>query len=219
MIQVFETGELILNWFGNVWFQTLTSLRGINVNLRHNLIEVKPESKEAVFQHLDTQETVCIETQTNGRLFYQTTGDGALWPAACDPANEHPGPPRHQRQPGRCRRLPWCQQRDPATQQVSADVYDPKPHFNNLSDQLKGSQTSLALATARVYPRPRQQLLWQPSLASSGGRLNLLLLRLIFLIIQKESGRLIEIPASPNQIWRIHKVCSLLQMEFNLPLL
>ena len=32
--------------------------RGINVNLRHNLIEVKPETKEAVFQHLDTQETV-----------------------------------------------------------------------------------------------------------------------------------------------------------------
>jgi len=34
--------------------------RGINVNLRHNLIEVKPESKEAVFQHLDTQETVTV---------------------------------------------------------------------------------------------------------------------------------------------------------------
>ena len=28
------------------------------MNLRHNLIEVKPETKEAVFQHLDTQETV-----------------------------------------------------------------------------------------------------------------------------------------------------------------
>ena len=38
--------------------------RGINVNLRHNLIEVKPESKEAVFQHLDTQETVSIKTET-----------------------------------------------------------------------------------------------------------------------------------------------------------
>ena len=38
--------------------------RGINVNLRHNLIEVKPESKEAVFQHLDTQEMVSIKTET-----------------------------------------------------------------------------------------------------------------------------------------------------------
>ena len=46
----------------NVTEAPLFSLRGINVNLRHNLIEVKPESKEAVFQHLDTQETVHIIT-------------------------------------------------------------------------------------------------------------------------------------------------------------
>eukprot|EP00088_Acartia_fossae_P059210 TRINITY_DN7002_c0_g1_i1.p1 TRINITY_DN7002_c0_g1~~TRINITY_DN7002_c0_g1_i1.p1 ORF type:complete len:451 (+),score=110.01 TRINITY_DN7002_c0_g1_i1:32-1354(+) len=32
--------------------------RGINVNLRHSLIEVKADSKEAVFQHLDTNETI-----------------------------------------------------------------------------------------------------------------------------------------------------------------
>ena len=38
---------------------------------------------------------------------------------------------------------------------------------------VKGSQTSLALVTARVYPLPRLQLLWQPSLASSGARLYL----------------------------------------------
>ena len=48
----------------NVTEAPLFSLRGINVNLRHNLIEVKPESKEAVFQHLDTQETVRIKTTT-----------------------------------------------------------------------------------------------------------------------------------------------------------
>jgi len=32
--------------------------RGINVNLRHNLIEVKSDTKEAVFEHLDTKEIV-----------------------------------------------------------------------------------------------------------------------------------------------------------------
>lgn len=32
--------------------------RGININLRHNLIEVKPDSKEAVFEHLDTKELI-----------------------------------------------------------------------------------------------------------------------------------------------------------------
>lgn len=32
--------------------------RGINVNLRHHLVEVRPETREAVFQHLDTQEMV-----------------------------------------------------------------------------------------------------------------------------------------------------------------
>jgi len=32
--------------------------RGINVNLRHSLVEVKADSKEAVFEHLDTQETI-----------------------------------------------------------------------------------------------------------------------------------------------------------------
>ena len=52
--------------------QTSTSPRGINVNLRHNLIEVKPESKEAVFQHLDTQETVCIKT-IKTQMVYQST--------------------------------------------------------------------------------------------------------------------------------------------------
>ena len=30
--------------------------RNINVNLRHNLVEVKPDSKEAVFQNLDSPE-------------------------------------------------------------------------------------------------------------------------------------------------------------------
>lgn len=31
--------------------------RNINVNFRHNLIEVRPEKREAVFEHLDTKET------------------------------------------------------------------------------------------------------------------------------------------------------------------
>ena len=43
---------------GNLKHILKPHIRGINVNLRHNLIEVKPETKEAVFQHLDTQETV-----------------------------------------------------------------------------------------------------------------------------------------------------------------
>jgi len=32
--------------------------RGININLRHNLIEVKSDTKEAVFEHLDTKELI-----------------------------------------------------------------------------------------------------------------------------------------------------------------
>ena len=52
--------------------------RGINVNLRHNLIEVKPESKEAVFQHLDTQETVSIKTETKTDRSIKHSGDSAL---------------------------------------------------------------------------------------------------------------------------------------------
>ena len=63
----------------NVTEAPLFSLRGINVNLRHNLIEVKPESKEAVFQHLDTQETVCIKTikkQILSRI--KQSGDSAI---------------------------------------------------------------------------------------------------------------------------------------------
>ena len=43
------------------------------MNLRHNLIEVKPESKEAVFQHLDTQETVCIKTNQQQIIKQQVT--------------------------------------------------------------------------------------------------------------------------------------------------
>ena len=34
--------------------------RGINVNLRHNLIEVKADTKEAVFEHLDSKEQVTV---------------------------------------------------------------------------------------------------------------------------------------------------------------
>jgi len=34
--------------------------RNINVNLRHHLVEVKPESKEAVFENLDSKELVTI---------------------------------------------------------------------------------------------------------------------------------------------------------------
>ena len=44
---------------------------------------------------------------------------------------------------------------------------------SNLSVQLKGSQTSLVLVTAPVYPLPKLQLLWPHSLESSGARLNL----------------------------------------------
>ena len=57
----------------------MISLRGINVNLRHNLIEVKPESKEAVFQHLDTQETVRIKTIKKQILScIKQSGDSAI---------------------------------------------------------------------------------------------------------------------------------------------
>jgi len=38
----------------------IVNARGINVNLRNNLIEVKPDTKEAVFQNLDTQELVTV---------------------------------------------------------------------------------------------------------------------------------------------------------------
>ena len=40
------------------------------------MIEVKPESKEAVFQHLDTQETVSIKTETDRCI--KQSGDSAL---------------------------------------------------------------------------------------------------------------------------------------------
>ena len=42
------------------------------------MIEVKPESKEAVFQHLDTQETVSIKTETETDRFIKHSGDSAL---------------------------------------------------------------------------------------------------------------------------------------------
>ena len=34
--------------------------RGINVHLRQHLVEIKPETKEAVFENLDTNEMVII---------------------------------------------------------------------------------------------------------------------------------------------------------------
>ena len=35
--------------------------RGINVHLRQHLVEIKPETKEAVFENLDTNEKVTID--------------------------------------------------------------------------------------------------------------------------------------------------------------
>uniref|UniRef100_A0A6B2L5P3 Sulfide:quinone oxidoreductase, mitochondrial n=1 Tax=Arcella intermedia TaxID=1963864 RepID=A0A6B2L5P3_9EUKA len=35
--------------------------RGLNVNYRHSLVEVRPETKEAVFEHLDTKELVVVK--------------------------------------------------------------------------------------------------------------------------------------------------------------
>ena len=35
--------------------------RGINVHLRQHLVEIKPETKEAVFENLDTNEQVRID--------------------------------------------------------------------------------------------------------------------------------------------------------------
>ena len=34
--------------------------RGINVNLRQHLVEIKPDTKEAVFENLETNELVII---------------------------------------------------------------------------------------------------------------------------------------------------------------
>ena len=90
-------------------------------------------------------------------------------------------------------------------------VYDTKPHFNNLFVELKGSPTSLVLATAPVYPRPRLQPLWLHSSASSGARLYLDLFRIIFSQRFNKIRIRLNFPHHSGRIWAPHWIPSLCQ--------